>query len=86
VSERPWRAVVYIGTQAGELGGFAWRLVLECGHAEYRKQPPFRFFRSVEERLAPKRVVCTSCTFGHPTLDVDNAIKLAQAIDDTCDT
>jgi hypothetical protein len=86
IDKGPWRDVAYIGTSIGDLGGRAWRLVLDgCGHTEYRKQPPISLHHTMTRRLtlAPHRVRCTSCAAGVPSFDVTAAVELAQRVDDT---
>ncbi len=80
--QQPWRDVAYIGVQTGAKGGRVWRLVLDtCGHVEFRKVKQWRYHRRVESLLAPKRVVCTSCTFGQPHVDVGEAVELARRLE-----
>jgi hypothetical protein len=81
-----WRPVAHIGSQIGGRGGRAWRLVLdECGHVEWRKQPPITPSRGMSRKrlvLAPKRVRCTSCEAGFPALDVATAIEIGMRVDE----
>jgi hypothetical protein len=63
----PLCTVVYIFEREGARGGKFWFLVLACGHAVARKQPPLNvhtLFRPIEEKLAPKRVQCHYCGAG----------------------
>jgi hypothetical protein len=80
-----WRDVCYIGSQLGDRGGNSWRLVLECGHVEWRKQPPITPSRAMIRRralLAPARVRCTSCEAGIAPFDVSAAIELGRRVDE----
>lgn len=83
--QEAWRNVAYIGMQRGARGGYTWRLVLDTsGHTEYRKATPPRWsLRAIQQFLAPERVICTACTFGHAHLDVGQSIELARRLAST---
>lgn len=61
----PFRQVVHIDTITGASGGLSWKLKLECGHTEFRRQKAFDpvrwWWRKIEVHLAPERVRCVTC-------------------------
>lgn len=77
----PYRDVIYIGIQKGNRDGWAWRLVLRCGHAVWRPFPTMRVF-TARLRFAPRRVRCVFCGAGCALVELDAAIDLGKRLDE----